>query len=443
MNPASTEVLQLVEFDPQRHMIEAQRLTHEAIAPFRERVEEIKSYVGVDLREAARIRTETELPNGLGVELASGEMQLPPDAKTCEKLTILRPVGQERVRANAAEIGLGRNRDITLTDVGMSKETQINVEGGRIFSKLRSEIELALEEGEGRVVLTLTKNRNLDNADRANTRENLNLRGTEAVASVEGDGRAANAFARRGEAVYRHIETLHCLGVELPGFAESNDQQPLTGNGLAVRNILERLNIDAAGLKTEYDGGVVEIMSHPDFIASYDPITKGHLGIDGMPKANVFESEVAGSLVMIGTIRGREIYIQDVPQELLFQDGEPVLDDRQQQKFSQPNAGQILSGTATLLGSQEAAVVTSNSYYPSRLAQVMVDATYLNALDLGSPTRRFGVIAYSPDRLARNQRTDPANVVMSMAHLLGEIKMADLALEAIDERFQRDLELAV
>lgn len=454
MHPSSQELLVFTEFDPQQHILEAQEATREDLRPFVERVESIKELVGVELREAARIRTETQLPDGLVVELQSGDLQMSPDtAAMRDTPSVLTLSEQQRVREDAEHIGVGRNRDITLSDLGMSrKKTQINIEGGRIFSKLRAEIDLALEEGEGPLVVTLSNDRELDGTDREKTRENLALRDAEAVAILTDHDLLAREFSKRGETVFTHADTLYCLGTELSGIAEPDrrprrsdterDQTAQPNYRQKVHNVLEVLDVDYQGLRTEYDGGVVEIMSHPEFIVNSEPTVVGYIDVHGDPSIERPADDVSGSLIEIGAIRGRAIYIQRVPQELKFEDGKPVLKTDGSQDFSQPNAGEILFGTSVLLDSDEAVVATSNTYFPSRVAQVMLDATYRNALDVHGPDKRFGVISYSPERMAKVQRTDPSAVVLSIAHLLGEIKMADIALQKVEAKFREDLDLA-
>ena len=448
------------EREPLDRILEAQAMTREALAPFAERVEIIKETVGVALREAARVRTETKLPDGLAVELPSGEIELPEDVATRDSYVVLRQGGQQKIRESAEEVGIGRTRDITLTDLGMSRRTQINIEGGRVFSKLRAEIEQALEQGEGPIVATLSRSRELDAVDRKSTRMNLLARGTAAIDVLNDPRQLAQGGPAARSTVLQHIDTLLCLedvqnqsgeaatvadgsrwfddvGRRIPRQTDRGTE-PYSPYQQRVLNMLDFLHVDMITLQNEYDGGVLEIMSQPDFVVNPHPVVLGHIDVHGNPSFGAPADGASGELIEIGTIHGRPVYVQEVPQELVFKDGAPVMGDNGKQKFVQPNCGEILYGTSSLLETDEAVVATSNSYYPSRNVQVMLDATYRDAIDQQGAPKRFGVIAYSPDRLARVQHLEPSEVVMSLGHLLGEVKMADIELAKVDARFQRD-----
>lgn len=418
---------------------EAQRIAYETVEPFAERAEQIEAYVGVELVEPPEVRRDAQLPPGLVLMTMTGELQPPQSIESvADKFVVLTPDGQQKVRDAAAEIGIGRSTDLTLEEIGMPNDAQVNLEGGLMTGKFQAELELAITQGTGSVVATLSRYRDMKEPEATALRGNLTQKGNEAVASVATPGNAFQAFALRGEASYRQIESLHCLGITLPGFAASANREPLTGNGRAVNRILEYLAVDPANLKTEYDGGVVELMSHPDFVAFDVPICAGY--VDAWGNRTSYQTGNAGSLVAIGTIQGREVYVQEVARQYLDENKQPVTDGSITKDYKQPTAGELLVATATLLGNESAAVCTSSTYFPSRLADV-TDAKYELALDPSLPDRRLGVVAFCPTSLARAKGlAEPEQ--LSVPHLLGEVYMALMKFRSIKAKFQRDLAAA-
>jgi hypothetical protein len=432
MQPIQQEAVLSAEASYIQLQAEAERRALETLEPFVERTSLIKEYVGVELREPLEVRRDTPLPEGLYLLSEIDSIPRGDDA-TSERYVVLTPNGEAKIRANASEIGIGMTDNLTLERIGMSEDAQVNLEGGRIFTKLRAELDMVLESGTGSVVATLTRHRKLDDTDKERTRANLNVRATEAVATGED---ASRAFALRGEAVCRHIESLHMLGAEMPGFVESTGRDPLTGNGRAVGHILEFLKIDPTAMTTEYDGGVIEIMGHPDFMAFDEPMVKGYVNSKGEHLPSVSDSDNAGALIAIGTIGGREVYIQEVSRQYFAEDGQPAELGVVSKKYVQPNAGQLLRATASLIGSESAAIATSNTYFPSRVIDV-TQAIYDETLDMVSPNRHYGAIAYSPSTLARVQGIDEPEII-SMGHLLGEVQWTDKKIHETAATFQRE-----
>ena len=170
---------------------------------------------------------------------------------------------------------------------------------------------------------------------------------------------------------------------------------------------------------TEFDMVSQVARSMEGFVPMTEPLELGRIAYDGRVVDDDYEEE-HGVVYQVGTTRegSQLVYVFDVPRRYLFDvHGEPITDEKGRQKFIQPSAAQQAIAVAELLGSQEVAVATSSTYYPSRLGEI-VRASF-SLIKQGVVVPKIEIVAYCPARLAKVKRED-APAVPTLANMLGE-----------------------
>lgn len=104
-------------------------------------------------------------------------------------------------------------------------------------------------------------------------------------------------------------------------------------------------------------------------------------------------------LTVVGSVNDRQIYIYSIPREY-------YQDESGSQKYLQPSASEQARFMMKATGVSEAALVTSQTYFSSRVVK-------------GKGAYR--VAAYCPATLARVRGLEPADTLPTMAQLLGEV----------------------
>ncbi|MBP7821013.1 hypothetical protein KA043_02825 [Candidatus Saccharibacteria bacterium] len=102
-------------------------------------IEGIKNIVGVDFAEAAEVRDQSVLPEGYENS----------------------PEKESEIRELASNLGIGRTGDLTLNEAGLPDDSLIIVEGGQ-GHKMLAELKLALESGDGPIVMSASKHRDIN-----------------------------------------------------------------------------------------------------------------------------------------------------------------------------------------------------------------------------------------------------------------------------------------
>lgn len=173
------------------------------------------------------------------------------------------------------------------------------------------------------------------------------------------------------------------------------------------------------------------------FEPSAEPLELGRIAFDGRVVDRDYVEE-HGVVYQIGSTRegSQSVYLFDVPRKYLFYPGgEPILDEKGRQSFIQPSAAQQAIAVAELLGSQEVAVATSSTYYPSRLGEIILAGYSL--IREGANVPKVEVVAYCPARLAKVKgEADPA--VPTLANMLGEAYAARQTLLNLQAEIAKD-----
>ena len=187
----------------------------------------------------------------------------------------------------------------------------------------------------------------------------------------------------------------------------------------------------------EYDMASRVARNMDGFEPTPEPIELGRIAYDGSVVGDDYEEEY-GTVYQVGTTRegGQPVYVLDVPRRYLFDEqGDPIIDDKNRQRFVQPSAAQQAIAVAELLHAPEVAVATSSTYYPSRLGEI-VRASF-SRIRQGTDVPKIDIVAYCPARLAKVKREDdPA--VPTLANMLGEAYAARQTLLNLQAEIAQD-----
>lgn len=360
------------------------------IGPAMESIGKIETIMIVDLTANVEIRSDTELPPGVVLYSGSEKAQLD------QAKRILTDHDVEFLYTEMGRHGTGRVEDITLREAGLPADALQELGGAILPTKMTALKEMTLEQrpelpegGEGEVgptqpimpgdiVQTAAKHRKLQDA-----------KGEFAV--------AARLVAENQQTVARHMALFRELGV------------------------------DPENPQNEWDAAAILWLSDPEFVAADSPREVGTVEVDGGPNGQI----VSGRLLEVGSIRGRKLYLQEVPRTLAFDKaGKPIMrPGTDKQRYIQPNASEFAAAHAGILGVESVAVAESSTYLAETIAEI-TKTKFERAL-AGKPSVRIAPIAYGTARLARIQG-DPAPQRPKLGHALGGIQKAARTYRELD-----------